>query len=382
MGCRARELSENNLGRHPNDGGLYTDVLRKLGMAHAMTSYTEKHHPGKKIVPIQISFDPHNGYMYMGLEKPTSLAAAQMANQQFTENVLTDLVANGEVISTATLAEHLDSLFQEYTFTLDWVNDYAHSAQQFWQNMQAMQASALPIINAKLQSAYPELNSEDSEFKERAQLLLANSYSGFLNNIHHYDYAAHNERVIVVSRGGYSPFPTPSFAISSKHETRVQLPNSVALAATIIQGNRAGGRDPLPKEVYESTAEYQAAPVPMIINEVVDTVLPPEAWALFDESDFNKLPSPGWFYTPPEEFGRWLSQKYPLLPNTLTEALKALLQNIQILHSPDQPTVPSVINGKLLIMACVVDKYRRPRAIIPFTMSGYSSDLPVPNFIN
>ena len=127
VGCAARKLvAEEKRGGTVLDKGLAEDVKRKKDMAEALQNYVEKKYLGqKKIVVLQTSFDPHSGYMYMGLEKADCLENdARVKEEGYTEKVLADLVQEGKIIYAKELAEKVfKDLFLKNYFTINYETD-------------------------------------------------------------------------------------------------------------------------------------------------------------------------------------------------------------------------------------------------------------------
>src|SRR5690606_30084858 len=111
------------------------------------------------IIPIQTSFDPHSGFLYMGLETDEALRYVSENGGEYTEKVLQDLVRKGKVLSTLQLIGdlQLDTVFLEHIFPLDWKAKYVESAGLFWKNISTFKESVLPAIEEKVKEVFLHL---------------------------------------------------------------------------------------------------------------------------------------------------------------------------------------------------------------------------------
>jgi hypothetical protein len=100
-GCAARGQKTKRTRKDLGDQGLYQDVLRKKQMASALQEHVNGFYDNKSLFPIQTSFDPHTGYLYMGLEKESVLEQAKITG--FTPQLRKDLVNKNEIIYTGKL---------------------------------------------------------------------------------------------------------------------------------------------------------------------------------------------------------------------------------------------------------------------------------------
>jgi len=256
VACAAKGLEvQRETLKKDNDGGLYKDVLRKKAMIGALGRYMSKryaHYPRIKTVGAQISFDVHNGYIYMGLEKDECLNAAKKTG--FTSEVLNELVSSGKIISTKNFAENSDltPLLQEYWFDLDYETRYAKDTQIFFRNVEKMMDRAMPIVEAKLISVYSGLSTPDKEdeLRQRAVLVLSNAYGSYLFNNKvdfetkavtrkKYPYAFHDESLIAVIYSERGPYDRArAFSDDPKDPN---LYDSIVLQQGIIRENRRKG---------------------------------------------------------------------------------------------------------------------------------------------
>src|SRR5579859_2430908 len=193
LGCAARGGEENARGKFPKDNGLFTDVLQKLEMCDAMVEYIDNLYKGqKKIFPLNISMDPHNGFMYMGLATDIAIEYAR-EHEGFTQEVLDYLTTKGFIISSNQLVQddRIANIFEKHKFPIDMTYKYGESSIQLWKHIDAMKEELLPIIMEKLKKVYPQMKDDpkrQKELLERAILLLVNAFTGFLHKKYYSDY--------------------------------------------------------------------------------------------------------------------------------------------------------------------------------------------------
>lgn len=378
VACAAREKETKGRGEESNDHGLLRDVMRKREIAQAMIQHTETRHPSKTVIPIQFSFDPHNGYGYMGLEKTNAVAYASQ-NGGFTPEVIKTLVGQSNrtygVISTEELAHGpgVEHVFRQHAFEINWKYNYGPSAIQFWTAIDRMRDTLLPLIRDRVCAIYPEKH-DDREIEIRALLLLTNAFSGYLLNQKSYEFNTHNEQCVVVSEGGYGPFATASFAVFSR--ARAQLATNVDFAASIVRDNRGAGRIHDQTANFGNEKSFKKAPVPVIVEEIVRGELTDKDWEKIRAIDFSDLPSmqyrgADWRTMTKHEFSVYINSKDPSIEWRVVEALNTLRERMAILYNPEQSTAAQLIDGAIVALPVLADAERRIQAIVPFILSGY-----------
>lgn len=351
--CAARTKEEAATGNHPADFGLRRDIIHKKEMFHAVNEFLDKNGNGNKVVPIQTSFNPVTGYMYMGLETDHALEfsekkalekaqatgmnpkeAAQYA--EYSKDVVKELVQEGKVISTGQLIAEptIREAFERNRFDIDRQHRYVESAVEFWTKMETLWAELLPTLKEKLIAVYPELGAQDErtqkELEERTLLLLSNAFNTYLHNDdhdeiayldlddstyeeeQHYEYGVHNEAGVKISEGGHPPYDMVMFVIYS--EDLENQPAWVELASGIVRTNRSAS--PLPrvddlsgnykvfkdeeKKVVNETEKiaFEKAPVCLVNQEIIRNVedpgLPEEDWVIIPDTEWQRLERTDW----------------------------------------------------------------------------------------
>lgn len=366
--CAWREGEENEAGEEPADHGLYTDVIRKAGMGKATIDHVLKYHPGKRIIIIQFSYDPRNGFGFMGLE--TAFALAEAEKTGYRADVLGRLAQDGKIISTKLLAD--EKLFSE-TFKkhgpvhFDLVNNYPDSILGFWQAMDAMKDILIPEITKKLSAIYPNLRENGNEMHTRAMLVLANAFSGYLNTQEGFKYDEHTEEIVVATEREHGPFAMMSFSVHSLD--LVHLAEYVVFAAGIVRKNRKTKRiKGDPKD-----------PVPVVIQEIVrarPSELSEEAWEAAGKLDYEKLVAsfPTWWRGDQQTeaaFNARVAEIYPSLPGSILVAINELRKKMASLFDPRSKSAKHLTKGSLVVLPTIADGDRRTRLVIPFILKGY-----------
>lgn len=385
VGCAARKAEEMAHGKMPSDAGLIMDVLYKKQMAEATIEFVKKQFDEDiKVVPIQTSFDPHSGFMYMGLETKKALAYAKNHGNEYTEHVLHDLVKNNLILYAEDLIRRrgLDKVFGKYAFSLDWKDQYLKSSKTFWINVASMKDEALPQIKEEVLKIYPELreNTQDAkdELEERAMLLLTNAYSGFLNNKmqdvheeehHAYPYGVHREEGIKVSEGGYPPYEISMFVVFSLDTEN--LPANIELAAGLVRANRREERVKDRSQTYSDSHEFAQAPVPVVVQEIIREQISEGEWESVSKIDWSDMPYT-WDSMPAQEFFEYL-QKKGNMSIAVANGINNLRERMAVLYKPEQPTSGHLIQHYKVAMPVVVGANRKSYFILPFVKLGFRS---------
>ncbi|MBI5045206.1 MAG: hypothetical protein HZC02_04730 [Candidatus Levybacteria bacterium] len=386
VGCAARKAEEMAHGKLPNDAGLLQDVIYKKQMADATVHFIKEHFDNDfSVTPIQTSFDPHNGFMYMGLETDKALSYARKTGNEYTDEVLKKLVEKRLIISTEDLIKRTDfnNLFAKYSFSLDWKSQYLQSAKQFWITISKIKIESLPLIKKELLAIYPHLSSQrvdmQDELAERAMLILTNAYSGFLSNNmqqrkkagehYHYPFGVHREEGVKVSEGGYPPYDISMFVVFSLDNDN--LPANIELAATLVRNNRRDGRVLDRSGTYSSPQEFAEAPVPVVIQEIVREKIDEKEWERLSQIDWSDLPK-DWESLSTKMFFEYL-QKKANMPIGIANAINSLRERMLVLYNPQQPTSGHLIQNFKIALPIIVGSNRRNFFVIPFLKLGFQS---------
>jgi hypothetical protein len=394
IGCAARKAEEAGKGKYPGDSGLLADVRHKRQMVEAAVRYVKDHYGTKKrIIPIQISFNPHTGYLFMGLETNRAYDYAVEHEGEFNDEIIKQLVDYNLIISTEALVHEaaIRKILEKYDFDLSWTEGYIKSATEFWKGVSQLKHELAPIIEEKLVAIYPSLRDTSREVQEELQsrmiLIIANMYSGFLENKHPqiqdtahnhavnqdqdhaYSYGVHEEEGVRVGEGGFPPYKISMFGVFSLDSNT--LPANIQLAASLVRGNRKDGRVKDRSGTFTDPDEFAQAPIPVILREVTrDARLTKEEWRSFENIDWSDLMDLEWDMMTEEEFENYIEAKAKL-PQSIANSLKRLRHRMMILYDPNQAISHNVTNQDFIVLPVVSDRSRRIWSVIPFVKLGY-----------
>lgn len=368
--CAARGGLEARKGKNPKDGGLYEDVSKKKRIAEAMMAYVSAELQGKSVIPIQTSFNPESGFLYMGLETDSAIEAAK--KEGFTENVLGKLEGRGEIIHTEAFLDEevIGAKFRENEIpNFSWEDNYRDSTVQFWKNVKKMIDEGLRdhVIEKYVKRVYPD--ASEVECKQRAVLLLGNAFNAFLlteGGKKHFPYSEHKESCIVISEGENGPYgKNPSFSVYSGLGD--DLAESVILAEGIVRENRQKERIDDYTKIYKTKEDYLQAPVPILLKAIVREDVD---WKRVSEVDWSDMPE-NWTEMNDHQFKRYVMGKYKSIPLPVFDAIN-FLRNKMIRLYKDNEASEQLFGGNIAVVPMLVDADRRLWSIVPFISSGYS----------
>ncbi len=386
IGCAARLAEEQLKGKDPLDDGLFADVSHKMQMAQASIAFA-KHVFGdeKNLIVILTSFDPHSGFLYMGLETNEALIyTLNRGNNAYTQEILDRLTNFGKIISTEQLAseEEIEKIFSKYRFNLEWKTKYVKSATLFWEAIASMKKAVFPIIHKKLHRAYPHLTKNNTlaeiELEERSMLLLTNAFSGYLHNVEgkgggegihkHYPYGIHNEEGIKVSEGGYPPYDISMFTVFSFEEKN--LPTSIQLAVALVRDNRKKVRIVDGSLTFTEVVEFTQASVPIVVSEIVRDFLSEREWEKLSAIDWKDMPET-WDIMTDDEFYMYLHNK-DIRQFNVALAINNLRRKMMVMYDMHSPISSRIIEQYSVALPIIVSRNRKVRFIVPFVKLGFS----------
>jgi hypothetical protein len=389
IGCAARLVEEQGKGKYPKDSGLLADVHHKKQMVTATQKFVKEHFSDKHVICIQTSFDPHTGFLYMGLETPRAMEYATARGREYTTEILSQLSAKGLIISTEQISSEPEvyKILQKFDFKLAWKHAYVQSAVKFWTNVSRMKKLLFPILKNRLIAIYPYLASSDElsreELETRLILLLLNIYSGFLENVHpeiehkqlnladahQYAYGVHEEEGMKVTEGGFPPYEISMFTVFSLDE--VNLPANIELACSLVRNNQKEGRVKDRFGIFSNPIEFAHSPVPVVMQEIVrDERIGGEDWQSLFKIDWSDLPQIPWERMSREEFDEYLQTKGKI-QQSLALSIQRLRHKMQIVWDPDHAISHHLINQDEVILPILSDRGRYIHAVIPFVKLGY-----------
>lgn len=373
--CAARWTEEQLKGRAPKDGGLLADVSHKLQMAWATTHFVdETFHGRKRVIPILTAFDPHTGFMYMGLETEGAFAFAFKNGRAFTDNVIGQLIAKGTVISTEALVAdaRIERVFDRYAFPLDWRHNYLKSARLFWEGIQQMKRAVVPIVVQHIRRVYSHLDSSNREkrieLEERAILLLTNAFSAYLHHDTPYPYGVHREEGIKVSEGGFPPYTISMFAVFSFEEKN--LPGHIELSSSLVRKNRAEGRVKDASGIFTDPQKFAEAALPLVVQEIVRDDLSKKAWESLLAIEWRDVPE-DWDVMSDDSFLSYVHEKGNIHFGVAI-ALNNLRKRMAALYDPYNALSSRLIEQYKVAFPVITSKSRRIWMLVPFVKLGFS----------
>lgn len=383
IGCAARMAEEQLKGRNPKDSGLFADVSHKEQMANAVVEYCkEKFGNAKTIFPIQTSFDPHTGYMYMGLGTEGAFAYAKSHGGAYIDEVLKALIKMGRIISTEELVNtpKVQKLFEQYAFPLDWQDNYVKSAKLFWERIALLKSKLTPLLEERLKLIYRHLRlrskASEEEIDERILLLLTNAFSAYLHNqtvtkdpehSHFYPYGLHREEGVKVSEGGYPPYDISTFVVFSFDQKN--LPSSIELSTTLVRKNRLEGRVIDRWHTFADLQTFVESSVPVLVQEIVHESLEEKDWKALVQLSWDDLPE-NWEKLTDEEFFAYLTKKGNI-SYILMRTINNLRKRMAILYEPAHTTSSHLVEHYKVALPILVDRYRKQWSIVPFVKLGF-----------
>jgi hypothetical protein len=388
LACAAQNGEETAAGSKPADAGLYRNILLKRKKGEVIEEDLQ-------IIPIQYSFDPQNGYLYMGLEKDEALRIAEQNGNSFVPKhdegdreahykTLNMLVDTGVIISTQKLAEQFESEFVAHEFDIDWAGKYKESALSFWRNMKSMESTVLPRIRDMVAQTFnKKMPEDDDEIQMRAVALLSNSFNGWLQNRQGpYPFDTHEEQCVVIDWKSKGPFKDyPALVIAPEQES---IGASTFLAQSIVRANRAGSHERTGvvdrSHVYdEHPDEYLTAPTVVIYKEEIKELRSDNPiWNTLREIDWKEpvlidgemaSMQDVWMRIPQKDFETWLKNQLTGIPLGSWEAIMTTYDRMRanmVETIAYEQLRKLTYRGGIIIVPLLVSSDRQPQTIVPF----------------
>lgn len=383
IGCAARKIMSDGTKQREDrktydDSGLLDDVKRKKEIAGAIHDFSQQETIGSDpLETVQYSYHPRTNYIYMGLERDENIEEAD-AMGGYTAEVLETMQQEGKILYTGDIAEHetVRTALERKLFRPDFKSNYRDSMRKFWSNIEALaeDTELMDAFESELTKVFPELDSSDDEHEYskqvKLQLLLLNTYMGYLNNVAGTVAKDHTENTVVVTDREYGPFNHVSGFQVSRNSG--DIPADVDLGIGIILNNReSDGHSEAIRDVtgtYED-GEYINAPVSVLV-QVVDREGLPD-WDEMAETDFSDLGEFDWRKMPQNEFNQYIIEKRPGISAKALEDINRLREKARKLLEPYEPTSDKIINGDVHVTYVITDRNRNAKLILPLEYRGY-----------
>ena len=379
--CAARKaLSTEIRGETPLDDGLLDDVLRKRKMAEALHSFVRKNfNSRKRLVLIHTSFDPHSGYLFMGLEKENVVNDARVVQKGFTEEILSRLVEEGKILSTEQWSREggmLFDVFSRHAFDLDYESTYRASTLLFWQNLEKISQESLVLVEQETVRVFPELRDDSNVLRERSILLLANAFTAFLlNRRTEYPYSEHDESVVVVTSGDRGPYDRMrSFSVDPYNPN---LSFVIKFVEGLIRSNRLAGRSSAMESRIiadlfgDMPKSYVLSAVPVFFFRKLEQTCSSETARVLGETDWSDIATLPWMDMSSEDFQSYVERKVPKLSDDIREKIELLRRDAQAIFQPGLSATDDLLSGRLLPVFALRSFEHEIIALFPFLAKGY-----------
>lgn len=378
--CAAGKIAAEDCHCGPvSDEGLFDDVVKKIAKKQAVLEFCQKEFPNDEVFVSQTSFNPSDGFLFVGLEKTECL---ELAKGSYTNELLMELVDKNLIISTAKESEKFQKLLQNHFFDCDYRNDYRKSTINFWKNFTEMSEILLPHFEEKIRSVLGFNN--EKRIKQLAALLAANTFNGYLHNhqadgsLKEYPYKDHKESVISVTLSEKGPFSgAESFFVYPGNK---MVSSGIKLGRTLVIKNRSNGNmSPLEIEAVDHIfgnqfADYAKAPVPVVFFQRTRKEISLEEKEKLQGINWTDLVDSQWFDWSDQDFSSYLEEKLPDVSMNIFNAMNELRKMAIELYEPGQPSSDDFLAGRIIPFWFLSGPDREIIAPIPFIMNGYRKE--------
>jgi hypothetical protein len=381
--CAARKEEEIARGRSTTDSGLLNDITTKKEMLDAIDRFVEERYGENLVLGIQTSFDPRNGFMYMGLETEEALSEAEAyakkhtteggrLQMEYTPEVLESLTKSGKIIWTQTLSqeEEIASELKKVAFTPKWTKQYVYTAEKFWEAIEMLLPKLTPYIEKKLYTIYPYLKKTPyaAEKEERVLLLLTNLFNGYLQNQDTYPFAYHKEEGISISKGSFPPYELSEFVVLDTDEKNLSI--NVELASLLVRSNRQEGRISDRSKKIQNAVDFTQAPVPLVVQNILGEYVDERKWKDLVGIDWSDMPK-NWDKMSDREFFVYLETKGDM-HLLVVLGINDLRHRMALLLDHDQIIASRLMSHHFVALPILTDKNRMCYMILPFVKHGFT----------
>jgi len=399
IGCAARTQIHETEGGNQHDSGLRSDIINKMmtarGMVELQKELVAKGENVAKIIPTFFTYDPRNGGILTGLEMHTD--SEDVAKEGFTEEKLEKLASEGLILRSIDFFRNPDVIRlienEVKPNSADFRNNYPVSLLNNWKAIQNLFGSGdgtvyLLILN-KLRDIYHQrsevkrhgdLSHKISQevLEHKAKFILRNLVTRFsiAGTSDKWPYNEHKEEMIVITDGGYAPFPSiDAFAVFSKDLNSLVL--NTKLTIDLLRSFRRTRKIKNPiGEIEMSEHEFSSAPI-FISNKAILKDLSEESFDNLTDVDINSI-----FSTIKWDSSEVLAWRKSDIANKIlsivdsktvkiemsgtlrfVDAVYELFDRMRILMK-DKQFRQMIINGNIVIFNTIVNRNRMPKIII------------------
>ncbi|MBI5151578.1 MAG: hypothetical protein HZA34_03315 [Candidatus Pacebacteria bacterium] len=405
LGCAARGLIHATEGGKQKDKGLRADIVAKMMTARGILELRRRLFVQKRevaeVIPVFFSYDPHAGSVVMGLE--TCVDEPSVIEHGFTEEVLTSLAKAGRIVRALDLLEkpEVEKAMKAVLKpgSADFRMRFPQSLLANWKAVHELykhgEGQVYHLVLQYLRSTYEKgvwkIGHDDNieshmisekTLRQKAKFLMKNMVTrwSIAGIDHHWPYEHHKEDLVVITDGGYAPFPQlDAFAVFSRDRNAL-LPNT-KLTIDLIRQFRENGNasDPL-STFHLSKEQFISAPV-LISNKAILRGSDEESWAFFAETHVARaFAGLNW---DSDTVLSW--QKQDVL-ELIKEAVRGqrvkidaetMLMFVDVVYElfdrmrlmmQDKAFRHMILHGNVVVLNTVVDNNRKPRLVIPFVV--------------
>lgn len=391
LGCAARAQIHSTEGGRQIDGGVRADIVNKLitakGILQLQKKLKDRGEEVAEIIPIFFSFDPATGGVISGLE--IHVENEEVANLGFTAEVLNKLAAKNKIIRTIDLLKDskISKLLSDVMQpgTADFRNDYPKSLLGNWQATTKLynqsKGEIFFSILEKLKYIYSKKNISETILKQKAKFLLKNLVTRFsiAGTDDKWPYANHQEEMIVITDGGYAPFPAlDAFAVFPRD---LFLLTNTKLTIDLIRTFRKAGKLKNPiKNSQFSQDDFFSAPV-FISNKSIFRNFQEKSWQsiknlnldnVFSQIDWDSPKVLNWNKSDVQKFV-FQAVKEKNIVIEFDDALRFIDGIYELFDRmrqmmKDKNFRQMILHGNIVVFNTLVDHNRMPRYIVQFVV--------------
>ncbi len=391
LGCAARAQIHSTEGGRQMDGGVRADIINKLitakGLLQLQKQLKDRGEKVAEIVPIFFSYDPHIGGVISGLE--IHIEDDEVANFGFTEEILNKLALDGKIVRTMDLFKD-EKILKLLNSAIkpglaDFRNKYPKSLLGNWQATTKLydggKGKIFLLILEKLKFAYRKTNISETTLKQKAKFLLKNLVTRYsiAGISHDWPYANHQEELIVITDGGYAPFPAlDAFAVFPRDPF---LLTNTKLTIDLIRTFRKTGKlkDPIIDSKF-SQDDFFSSPV-FISNKSIFRNFQEKSWQaikdleldnIFVKIDWDDPEILNWNKSDIQKFVfKAVSQKSVSIEFDdglrFIDGIYELCDRTRLMMK-DKNFRQMILHGNIVVFNTLVDHNRMPRYLVPFVV--------------
>ncbi len=377
--CAARKASsiDKNWGVAVGDDGLHDDVVRKMELARALQDFVDGEFSGsRRLSVLHISFDPHSGFMTVGLELDQALNDARVLRSGYTDETIRLLADEGTVLSVEKWIDggFLSHIADRFGGRLDYEYRYREDTKRFWDFVEESLEEMLPVAENDILRFYPSLENDPQLLREYAVFLLANALTAhLLDRV----YDKHDESMVAVSDGGQGPYrETRSFTVSPSSGPECSA--YILFTANLVRANRREGRfSPFEKDIVnqcfgEDSLSHIRTPVPILTYRKLRKEISLEEQASLEDADWADLLTMDWMRISDDSFRQYVQEKIPNVSEETSRSLNLLRRDALELFQPGLPATQDLFSGRLLPVFAIRSDRHEIISLVPFFARGYS----------